>query len=70
MKFLRFSLAALITFLSLNALAQNVAPTISDPQELAILEQKKDETFKKLFKDPTNLSLLFEYANYLFWWAI
>ena len=63
MKFLRFSLAALITFLSLNALAQNVAPTISDPQELAILEQKKDETFKKLFKDPTNLSLLFEYAN-------
>jgi len=63
MKFLRFSLAALLTFLSLNAPAQNVAPTISDPQELAILEQKKDETFKKLFKDPTNLSLLFEYAN-------
>ena len=63
MKFLRFSLAVYVTFLSLNAPAQNVAPTISDPQELAILEQKKDETFKKLFKDPTNLSLLFEYAN-------
>jgi len=63
MKFLGFSLAVYLTFLCLNAPAQNVAPTISDPQELAILEQKKDETFKKLFKDPTNLSLLFEYAN-------
>ena len=63
MKFLRFSLAIYLIFLCLNAPAQNVAPTISDPQELAILEQKKDETFKKLFKDPTNLSLLFEYAN-------
>jgi len=63
MKFLRFSLAIYLTFLCFNTSAQNVAPTISDPQELAILEQKKDETFKKLFKDPTNLSLLFEYAN-------
>ena len=44
-------------------LAQNVAPTISDPQALQAIEQKKEEVFKQLFKDPTNLSLLFEYAN-------
>ena len=63
MKFLRFSLAVFVTFLCLNAPAQNVAPTISDPEELAAVQQKKEEVFKQLFKDPTNLSLLFEYAN-------
>jgi len=63
MKFLRFSLAFYVTFLCLNAPAQNVAPTISDPEELAAVQQKKEEVFKQLFKDPTNLSLLFEYAN-------
>ena len=26
-------------------------------------EQQKEEVFKQLFKDPTNLSLLFKYAN-------
>ena len=43
--------------------AQNVAPAITDSAELDRAEQKKQEVFKKLFKDPTNLSLLFEYAN-------
>ena len=43
--------------------AQNVAPAITDSAELERAEQKKQEVFKKLFKDPTNLSLLFEYAN-------
>ena len=51
------------TFLGLHLSAQNVQPTITDPTELAAANQRKDETFKKLFKDPTNLSLLFEYAN-------
>jgi tetratricopeptide (TPR) repeat protein len=51
------------TFLGLHLPAQNVQPTITDPVELAAANQRKDETFKKLFKDPTNLSLLFEYAN-------
>ena len=53
----------LIAFLCMHSLAQNVVPTISDPQALEILEKKKEQTFQKLFKDPTNLSLLFEYAN-------
>jgi len=51
------------TFLGLHLSAQNVQPTITDPAELAAANQRKDATFKKLFKDPTNLSLLFEYAN-------
>lgn len=46
-----------------NLYSQNVQPTISDPKELALVEQQKEEVFKKLFKDPTNLSLLFKYAN-------
>ncbi|MDC0029921.1 tetratricopeptide repeat protein [Pseudomonadota bacterium] len=43
--------------------AQNVQPTLIDPEELAAVQQEKEEIFKQLFKDPTNLSLLFKYAN-------
>ena len=50
-------------FVCFNLYSQNVQPTISDPNELAAVEQQKEEVFKKLFKDPTNLSLLFKYAN-------
>ena len=50
-------------FVCFNLHSQNVQPTISDPKELAVVEQQKEEVFKKLFKDPTNLSLLFKYAN-------
>ena len=50
-------------FVCFNLYSQNVQPTISDPKELALVEQQKEEVFKKLFKDPTNLSLLFKYAN-------
>ena len=57
-----FTLIASI-FLTLHLSAQNVQPTISDPEELAIAQQQKEEIFKQLFKDPTNLSLLFKYAN-------
>ena len=57
-----FTLIASI-FLALHLSAQNVQPTISDPEELAIAQQQKEEIFKQLFKDPTNLSLLFKYAN-------
>ena len=61
-RFCPFILACLI-FTGLNISAQNVAPTISDPQALEAIEKKKEEVFQQLFKDPTNLSLLFEYAN-------
>jgi hypothetical protein len=47
----------------MHSFAQNVEPTISDPKELSIALQQKEEVFKQLFKDPTNLSLLFKYAN-------
>ena len=51
------------TFLCLHSFAQNVKPTITDPKELSAALQQKEEVFKQLFKDPTNLSLLFQYAN-------
>tara|TARA_B100001939_G_scaffold114753_1_gene99230 strand:+ start:11463 stop:12827 length:1365 start_codon:yes stop_codon:yes gene_type:complete len=53
----------LILVISLPAFSQNVAPVISDPKLLEQTEQKKEEVFKQLFNDPTNLKLLFEYAN-------
>ena len=57
-----FLIACLFLFVTYIP-AQNVAPAITDSAELERAEQKKQEVFKKLFKDPTNLSLLFEYAN-------
>ena len=54
---------AYLIFACIDLSAQNVAPTISDPQALEAIEKKKEEVFQQLFKDPTNLSLLFEYAN-------
>ena len=63
MQLRKLFLSTLIAFLCMHSYAQNVAPTISDPQTLEVLEKKKEQTFQKLFKDPTNLSLLFEYAN-------
>ena len=57
-----FLIACLFLFVTYIP-AQNVAPAITDSVELDRAEQKKQEVFKKLFKDPTNLSLLFEYAN-------
>ena len=53
----------IVILFSVSIAAQNVSPLISDPQELAAVEKKKEDVFKELFKDPTNLSLLFEYAN-------
>ena len=50
MQLSKLFLSMLITFLSMHSLAQNVAPTISDPQALEVLEKKKEQTFQKLFK--------------------
>ena len=62
MKFKTFFVYTCI-FVCLHSFAQNVEPTISDPKELSAALQQKEEVFKQLFKDPTNLSLLFKYAN-------
>ncbi len=53
----------LVLLYSSNTFAQNVAPTISDPADLEQIQQEKEEVFKQLFQDPTNLNLLFKYAN-------
>ena len=46
-----------------NIFGQNVAPTITDPAALANVQEQREAVFKKMFADPTNLNLLFEYAN-------
>ena len=62
---LRKILALLIALtLCIDSLhAQNVAPAITDPVALAKVQEQRDAVFKKMFADPTNLTLLFEYAN-------
>ena len=50
----------LVLLYSSNTFAQNVAPTISDPADLEQIQQEKEEVFKQLFQDPTNLNLLFK----------
>ena len=59
----RLFISIAVFFLCLSLSAQNVEPTISDPEKLAAAQQQKEEVFQQLFKDPTNLSLLFKYAN-------
>ena len=58
-----FLVSLISCLLTANVLAQNVAPSITDPEALAKVQQQRDEVFKKMFADPTNLTLLFEYAN-------
>jgi tetratricopeptide (TPR) repeat protein len=53
----------LLTFFISASPAQNVQPSVSDPESVASAQREKDEVFKQLFKDPTNLTLLFKYAN-------
>ena len=60
---LRVFVVSACTFICLFSSAQNVAPSISDPDRLELIKEKQQAVFKQLFEDPTNLSLLFEYAN-------
>jgi tetratricopeptide (TPR) repeat protein len=62
MKFKSLIIFLLTAFVSALP-AQNVLPSIADPESVASVQRKKEEVFKQLFKDPTNLSLLFKYAN-------
>ena len=54
-------------FIALFCACTHCAKMLSPPYQilmsLAAAEQQKEEVFKQLFKDPTNLSLLFKYAN-------
>lgn len=62
MKFKSLIIFLLTAFVSALP-AQNVLPSIPDPESVASVQREKEEVFKQLFKDPTNLSLLFKYAN-------
>ena len=62
MKFKSLIIFLLTAFVSALP-AQNVLPSIADPESFASVQREKEEVFKQLFKDPTNLSLLFKYAN-------
>jgi len=59
----RLGLFLIICSFSINTYAQNVAPAIEDTQILEQLIIQKEQTFKELFNDPTNMDLLFRYAN-------
>ena len=50
MKLPKLFLFIFIAFLCMHSLAQNVAPTISDPQALEVLEKKKRANLSKAFQ--------------------
>ena len=60
---LRVFVVTTCAFICLYSSAQNVAPSISDSDQLELIKEKHQVVFEQLFEDPTNLSLLFEYAN-------
>ncbi|MDB3947712.1 tetratricopeptide repeat protein [Gammaproteobacteria bacterium] len=60
---LRVFVVTTCAFICLCSSAQNVSPSISDPDRLELIKEKQQVVFEQLFEDPTNLSLLFEYAN-------
>ena len=60
---LRVFVVTTCAFICLCSSAQNVSPSISDPDRLELIKEKQQVVFEQLFEDPTNFSLLFEYAN-------
>ena len=55
---LRVFVISTCTFICLFSSAQNVAPSISDPDRLELIKEKQQVVFEQLFEDPTNLSLV------------
>ena len=49
--------------LSINLTAQNVPPSITDPEELRATQIERQKVFDSIIDDPTNLENLFNYAN-------
>ena len=48
---------------SINLIAQNVPPSITDPEELRATQIERQKVFDSIIEDPTNLESLFNYAN-------
>ena len=48
---------------SINLIAQNVPPSITDPEELRATQIERQKVFDSIIEDPTNLENLFTYAN-------
>ena len=67
MRNLLFDIKKYITFIlclsSISLLAQNVPPSISDPEELRATQIERQRVFDSIIDDPTNLENLFNYAN-------
>ena len=67
MKISEFLTSRFILFLcfclSINLTAQNVPPSISDPEELRATQIERQKVFDSIIDDPTNLENLFNYAN-------
>ena len=67
MRNLLFDIKKFITFIlclsSISLLAQNVPPSISDPEELRATQIERQRVFDSIIEDPTNLENLFNYAN-------
>ena len=51
------------TFVCLYSSAQNVTPSISDPNLIEQTDLEREKIFASLIDNPTNLDLLFKYAN-------
>ena len=49
--------------ISINLTAQNVPPSITDPEELRATQIERQKVFDSIIDDPTNLENLFNYAN-------
>ena len=61
--FVRYILLLFIFCFGVFVLAQNVPPTISDPEQLETIRKERQAIFDELIEDPTNQGNLFKYAN-------
>lgn len=61
--FVRKLILIIIYFFSISLLAQNVPPSISDPDKLRATQIERQKVFDSIIEDPTNLENLFNYAN-------
>ncbi len=54
----------IILFMGIHpVMSSNVAPALSDPKLIEQTDLEREKIFASLIDDPTNLDLLFKYAN-------